>query len=61
MVNVPPYMNYELGGHIMAAWDVFSNFNYSKYNLKRDLDNAPIFELDSAVNGYTLYFPVTII
>ena len=61
MVNVPPYMNYELGGHVMAAWDVFSNFNYSKYNLKRDLDHAPIFELDSAVNGYTLYFPVTIV
>lgn len=61
MINVPPYMNYELGGHVMAAWDVFSNFNYEKYKLKRALDNAPIFELDSVVNGYTLYFPVTII
>ncbi len=61
VVNVPPYMNYELGGHVKAAWDVFSNFNYSKYNLKRDLDHAPIFELDSVINGYTLYFPVTII
>lgn len=61
MVNVPPYMNYELGGHVKAAWDVFSNFNYEKYNLKRTLDDAPIFELDSVVNGYTLYFPVTLI
>ena len=61
MVNVPPYMSYELGGHVMAAWEVFSSFNYSKYNLKRDLDKAPIFELDCAVNGYTLYFPVTLI
>lgn len=61
MVNVPPYMNYELGGHVMATWEVFSNFNYEKYNLKRTLDYAPIFELDSVVNGYTVYFPVTII
>lgn len=59
MVNVPPYMNYELGGHVMAAWDVLSSFNYAKYNIKRALDDAPIFELDSVVNGYTLYFPVT--
>lgn len=60
-VNVPPYLNYELGGHVMAAWDVLSNFDYSKLHLKRDLDNAPIFELDSVDFGYTLYFPVTLI
>jgi len=42
----------------MAAWDVLSSFNYAMCNLKRDLDNAPIFEIDSVVNGYTLYFPV---
>jgi AraC-like DNA-binding protein len=61
MVNVPPYMSYELGGHVMAAWDVLTSFNYAKHNIKRALDEAPIFELDSADNGYTLYFPVTII
>jgi AraC-like DNA-binding protein len=61
MVNVPPHMNYELGGHVLAAWNVLSSLNYSKYNLKRALNYAPIFELDSAVNGYTLFFPITTI
>lgn len=61
MVNVPPYMNFELGGHVQAAWDVFSSFEYTKHNTKRNLDYAPIFEFDSVVSGYTLYFPVTTI
>jgi|GEM_PF-6558257 len=60
LVNVPPYMNYELGSHVLAVWNVFSNFDYNAHQLKRDLDHAPIFEMDSPTNGYTLYFPVTI-
>lgn len=59
MVNVPPYMSYELGGHVLAAWAVLSSFHYAEYHLKRTLDTAPIFELDSVDSGYTLYFPVT--
>ncbi|BCK00697.1 helix-turn-helix transcriptional regulator [Anaerocolumna chitinilytica] len=58
-VNVPPYRSYELGGHVLAAWDVLSDFNYADYQLRRDLDSAPIFEMDSPTSGYTLYFPVT--
>lgn len=57
-VNVPPYANYELGGHVLAAWEVFSDFDYEKHNLRRDLEHAPIFEFDSKEDGYTLYFPV---
>ncbi|WP_167957985.1 helix-turn-helix transcriptional regulator [Anaerosporobacter faecicola] len=59
VVNVPPYRHYELGAHVLAAWNVFSEFDYSRYHLKRDLDHAPIYEWDSKVDGYTLYFPVT--
>lgn len=28
------------------------------YHLKRNLEHAPIYEWDSEVDGYTLYFPV---
>lgn len=28
------------------------------YHLKRNLEYAPIYEWDSEVDGYTLYFPV---
>lgn len=59
VVNVPPYRNYELGAHVLAAWNVFSDFDYSRYHLKRDFDHAPIYEWDSKVDGYTLYFPVS--
>ena len=58
VVNVPPYQHYELGAHVLAAWNVFSNFDYDKYQLKRDLDHAPIYEWDSKIKGYTLYFPI---
>lgn len=59
VVNVHPYKNYELGAHLLAAWNVFSEFNYIAYGLKRDLEHAPIYEWDSDVDGYTLYFPIS--
>lgn len=59
VVNVPPYKNYELGAHVLAAWNVFSEFDYSSYRLRRALDDAPIYEWDSEIDGYTLYFPVS--
>lgn len=58
VVNVPPYKSYELGNHVLAAWDVFTNFAYKTYQLKRNLDSAPIYEWDSISDGYTLYFPI---
>lgn len=59
VVNVPPYKNYELGAHVLAAWNVFSDFDYKSYGLKRNLNHAPIYEWDSEIDGYTLYFPVS--
>ena len=59
VVNVPPYNNYELGAHVLAAWNVFSEFDYNSYQLKRNLDYAPIYEWDSEMDGYTLFFPVS--
>lgn len=58
VVNVPPYKNYELGSHVLAAWNVFSDFDYKAYHRKRNLDSAPIYEWDSVSEGYTLYFPI---
>jgi len=58
LVNVPPYYNYELGAHVLAAWNVFSEFDYARHHLQRDLDHAPIYEWNSKQDGYTLLFPV---
>lgn len=59
VVNVPPYKNYELGNHVLAAWNVFTEFDYKAYGLKRNLDRAPIYERDSSEEGYTLFFPIS--
>ena len=58
VVNVPPYKNYELGNHVIAVWDVFTDFDYKAYQRKRNLDGAPIYEWDLVNNGYTVCFPI---